>query len=365
MQDRQDLPQGHPSTSSRALTLVTGVPGWLGNRLVEVLLAGLPDVPAMSSPDRSRRIRCLVMPGQDISALSLPGQVEVCYGDLRDFAAVQAFCEGAQGATLFHSAGVVHPTRFVREFYDVNVTGTRHLLQAAEAAAIRRAIVLSSNSPIGTNQRNNHRFDETSPYNPYMNYGRSKMLMEQLVHEYQERGVMETVIVRPTWYYGPHQPQRQTTFFRMIRSGRVPVVGDGENLRSLTYIDNLCQALLLCERVSGANGQTYWIADRSPYSMNAIIATIANLMETEFGLRVVSGRLRLPALASQVAWLADALIQRLGIYNQNIHVLSEMNKTIACSIAKAQRELGYDPQVDLEEGMRRSLAWCLEQGIRL
>ena len=55
----------------------------------------------------------------------------------------------------------------------------------------------------------------------------------------------------------------------------------------------------------------------------------------------------------------------MGFYHQKIHVLSEMNKTIACSIEKAQRELGYNPPVALEEGMRRSLAWCLAQGLSL
>ncbi len=59
------------------------------------------------------------------------------------------------------------------------------------------------------------------------------------------------------------------------------------------------------------------------------------------------------------------LIQRLGLYQQKIHVLSEMNKNIACSVEKAQRELGYAPTVELEEGMRRSLAWCQAHGIAL
>ena len=93
--------------------------------------------------------------------------------------------------------------------------------------------------------------------------------------------------------------------------------------------------------------------------------TVERLMEEEFGLPVAHRRLRLPYLAGQVAQLADGTLQALGFYHQKIHVLSEMNKTIACSIAKAARELGYDPTVELEEGMRRSLAWWLERGIPL
>src|SRR5438034_11495672 len=73
-------------------------------------------------------------------------------------------------------------------------------------------------------------------------------------------------------------------------------------------------------------------------------------------------RLRLPALASRVAAVADALLQAMGRYQQEVHVLSEMSQTIACSIARAERELGYDPRIELEEGMRRSIRWCLEHG---
>ena len=62
---------------------------------------------------------------------------------------------------------------------------------------------------------------------------------------------------------------------------------------------------------------------------------------------------------------ADALAQRAGRYVQAVHVLGEMDKTIACDISVARSELGYDPQVALEEGMRRSIRWCVEQGLTL
>ena len=345
--------------------LITGAPGWLGTRLVQVLLGKVPELSALSQPDRTRQIRCLVVPGVDPSSLPASEQVELVVGDLRARDQVEAFCSDAAGATLFHCAGLVHPARYVRDLYDVNVDGTRHLLQAAERAGISQAIVISSNSPVGTNHHRDHRFDEHSPYDPYMRYGHSKMLMERVVHEVQARGKLETVILRPAWFYGPGQPGRQTTFFRMIRKGVVPLVGAGENLRSMSYIDSVCQALLLCRSTPVANGQTYWIADQRPYSMNEIIDTVEVLMEEEFGLQVAHRRLQLPSIASEVARLSDGLIQQLGLYHQKLHVLSEMNKTIACSIDKARRDLGYEPAIELEEGMRRSLAWCLANGIDL
>jgi len=151
----------------------------------------------------------------------------------------------------------------------------------------------------------------------------------------------------------------------MIRDGKAPIVGDGENRRSMAYVDNICQGLLLCEKVDRAAGQIYWIADRRPYEMNEIIATIEKVMEKDFNVQCKHGRMKLPGVASEVAWVFDAMIQGVGSYHQKLHVLSEMNKTIACTIDKAESELGYDPKVDLEEGMRRSIKWMMERGEKL
>jgi nucleoside-diphosphate-sugar epimerase len=346
-------------------TLVTGAPGWVGTRLIQVLFEGLAGVPTKPTWVERRQVRALVVAGADSSVLCRSGRAEIVAGNLRSLEDLRRFCRGAEGGVLFHCAGIVHPRLFVRELYEVNLKGTRNLLRAAEEAGVRRVVVLSSNSPAGNNPRPDDRFDESSPYHPYMTYGRSKMLMELAVREFQDRGQIETVILRPTWFYGPGQPERQSAFFRMIRNGRVPIVGDGENMRSMVYIDNLCQAILLCENIPVANGQTYWVADRRPYSMNEITGTVERLMEEEFGLPVAHRRLRLPRAVGEIAQACDAAIQGLGLYQQRVHVLSEMNKTIACSIQRAQHDLGYEPMIDLEEGMRRSLAWCYEKGIPL
>jgi nucleoside-diphosphate-sugar epimerase len=342
--------------------LITGVPGWLGNRLVRVLL----DTMTSSSDSAGKnKIRCLILPGQHYPWFSKGNGVEIIEGDLRDPLSLKTFCRDCEGATLFHCAGVVHPARRTREFFDVNVMGARNILQVCESAHLKRAVVVSSNSAAGVNPSRDHLFDEDTPCKPYMGYGRSKKMMEQVVNDFQSRGNLETVVVRPTWFYGPEHPRHLTTFFRMIRRGVAPVVGDGENLRSMTYIDNLCQALLLCEKNPEANGQTYWISDSRPYTMNEIIGTIERLMECEFGLSVTGRRLRLPSLVGDIAWMADNLLQNLGFYNQKTHVLSEMNKNIACSIEKARCQLGYNPLVSLEEGMRRAMAWSLSKGLSL
>lgn len=345
------------------LALVTGSTGWLGKRFVRLLTARDFDHDALLELPYPTHVRCLVQPGESGAELqAMSPHIEVMTGDLRNPADCAHFVEGSRGAYLFHASGVIHPRR-VKDFYNINVEGARNLLEAAETAGVHRIVAVSSNSPIGCNPHRDHLFDESSPYHPYMSYGRSKMLMELAIKEVEARGKLETVIVRPPWFYGPDQPARQTQFFSMIRQGKGPIVGSGDNLRSMAYIDNLFQGMMLAAVTEKARGQIYWIADRRPYTMNEVIDTVERLLADEFKLTVKYKRLRLPGFASEVALLADKTIQSLGIYQMQIHVLSEMNKTIACSVEKAQRELGYRPTIGLEEGMRRSIQWCFDQGI--
>ena len=86
------------------------------------------------------------------------------------------------------------------------------MLEAATRAGVRRFVHVSSNSPVGCNPNPEHRFDEDAPYNPYMNYGRSKKEAEDLVNAAHLSGAIECVIIRPPWFYGPGQPPRQTEF---------------------------------------------------------------------------------------------------------------------------------------------------------
>jgi nucleoside-diphosphate-sugar epimerase len=344
---------------------VTGYPGWLGNRLLHFLHEPHPDYPAHLQQPRFERVRCLVLPGTDTAAISSRRpDVELVEGDIRDPAAVGRLCAGAEGATAFHLAGIIHPKR-IQELFDINTQGTRHLLAAASAAGVRRIVATSSNSPAGASRNPATRFDENAPYKPYMAYGRSKKEMEDALNAAHASGAIETTILRPCWFYGPEQPPRQSQFFTMIREGKAPIVGDGESRRSMSYVDNTSLGLLLAAASDRAAGQTYWIADERPYSMNEIVDTVENLLENEFGMEVAHDRMRLPSIASEVALAVDATIQRTGLYEQKIHVLSEMNKTIACTVEKARTELAYEPRVELEEGMRRSIRWCIEAGQEL
>jgi nucleoside-diphosphate-sugar epimerase len=149
----------------------------------------------------------------------------------------------------------------------------------------------------------------------------------------------------------------------MIRAGRFPVFGDGGQRRSMVYVDNLVDGVLLA-RDRGRTGGAYWIADLRPYEVREIVTTVQEALRAE-GLSTSSKVLRVPTVISSAAEVADRAIQRAGRYQQAAHVLGEMSKTIACDISAAVDELGYDPQVELLEGMRRSIRWCLDRGLAL
>lgn len=333
--------------------VVTGASGWLGQNLVRALAA-----------DRAR-VRCLVPAADEAPLLELVNPVvETLVGDVRDPAVIDRLFEGLGPASVFHAAAVIHPQRKVRELFDVNVGGTQLVLDRARRAGVSRFVHVSSNSPFGANPTADDRFTEDSEFNPYLGYGRSKMEAEQLVQRTGDRGDLATVIVRAPWFYGPHQPPRQSQFFAAVRGGRFPLVSPGTQRRSMVFTGHLVQGLLLAEATVAAQGRAYWIADPEPYELQEILASVRTALEAE-GLPVSGRQPRIPALVGTVAASADALLQGRGRYVQPLHVLGELRDTIACDISRARAELGYTPTTSLVDGMRASIRWCLARGDQL
>ncbi|WP_085027665.1 NAD-dependent epimerase/dehydratase family protein [Ensifer aridi] len=352
----------NPITLNAPLVLLTGAAGWLGKRVTSALTTGLPETGLFARGPFS--VRALVPVGEDVSHLREQG-LDIVRGDIRDMRSVRAFVAGAEGAVLIHMAGIIHP-KTVAQFEAINTQGTINLVTAAQKAGVRRAVIMSSNSPMGCNPHPDHRFTEESPYNPSAGYGRSKMLMEKALRaEIAAGGPMEIVIVRAPWFYGPNQPPRQTLFFKMVKDGRFPIVGSGRNRRSMGYTDNLAQGILLAAAHERAAGEIFWLADETPYTMNEIVEVVGKVLREDFGMTVKPNQFHLPVIVGDIATIVDVTLQYAGIYLQQIHVLSEMNKTIACDITKAKNVLGYTPKIALREGMRLSIDWCLKNGQKI
>lgn len=338
-------------------TVVTGANGWLGRALVHRLLA---------DPGRAR-LRLLAHSTSDAGALrdfvGDRAEVEIVIGDVSRADTAKRLLHGVGAdADVLHTAGIIHPSK-VRQFTEVNVNGTRHVTEAALDAGVRRLVHVSSNSPFGTNPHRDDTFRADEPFNPYLGYGKSKMFAEMAVNESAAAG-LDTAIVRPPWFYGPFQPPRQTTFFRMVRAGKFPVIGNGDQRRSMVYVDNLVDGVLAAELTPGAKGKGYWIADARAYTVEEIVETVGRAL-TDEGLSVAPPTTHLPRLAARVAETGDRVLQAVGVYQQQLHVLGEMGHTIACDISRSTAEIGYEPRVELYEGMRRSIRWCIENGLEL
>ncbi len=331
--------------------LVTGVPGWLGNRFLEMLFASQLGIPEKCS------VRCLVQPSRAaemVPDLTGAGRVEIFPADITGGASLKGACSGVD--VVFHAAGLIHPGR-PAELFSVNTRGTLNLISEARASGVTRFVYISSNSAAGVNRARHKPMRETDGPRPYMNYGLSKYYAECIVRSFQATAGMETVILRPCWFYGPNQPRRQSRFFRMIRRGDPLIFGDGFNLRSMSYVDNVCRAMALAALKKEASGRTYWIADARPYTTLEIYGTIAGLLGVErFRPRF------LPGFVPDACALADRVLQAAGLYLTEMHVAGEMNKDIFCSVERAEAELGYKPEVELREGMRRSIESCRKRG---
>jgi nucleoside-diphosphate-sugar epimerase len=347
------MPTSTPDAPRPAVIVITGAAGWLGQNLVRAV-----------APDRDA-VRCLVRTDEEASLLGLVGpSVQTVVGDVRDPTALDRLFDGVGGASVVHAAAVIHPQRRIQELHDVNVGGTQLVLDRARRAGVGRFVHISSNSPFGANPTPTDVFTEDSPFDPYLGYGRSKADAEQLVATATQRGDVEAVVLRPPWFYGPFQPDRQTQWFRAVRRGRFPLVGDGTNRRSMVFTGNLVHAVLRAEVAEGAVGRAYWVADGEPLEMRTILATVRAALEAE-GLPTSGGQPRLPRVAGVVAERVDRFLQDRGRYLQAVHVLGELKDTIACDISRARAELGYDPPTDLLDGMRASIRWCVERGMAL
>ena len=305
--------------------LVTGGLGWLGRGLVHALTDGLPDVAALRSPPSDVAVR--VLDAAPVGG-TLGGRVEVVTGDVRDAGDCTRFCAGAKDAILFHTAGIIHPAR-VRDFYDVNVAGTRNVLAAAAAAGVRRAVVMSSNSPCGCNPHPDHRFDETSPYRPRTPYNASKAAADHFVRAYHETFGLPVTISNCSNNYGPYQfPEKVIPLFatHALDDEPLPLYASTTHRREWLHVIDHCRAIeLVLEK--GEVGETYNVGS----GVEATIEQIADLVLDALG---------------KPASLKTIVPDRPG-----------HDRRYLLDSAKLRRELGWAPTVDFDDGIRDTVTW--------
>ena len=328
--------------------LITGVPGWLTG----ALLASFVE----SEPQGLTSMRCLVQRQLSIDAdlflRDYPLEMEIVYGDLRDADSLSTALRGVD--TVLHSGAILH-VRHTRDWYETNSSGTKKLAAEAVKAGVERFVFISSNAAAGRSDSYDHLRTEAEKPRPLSHYGKSKWLAEQAVNALQAQ--METVILRPCMFYGPPVPKRHIDVYQRILDGRMPLVGDGNFARSLSHIDNLVQGSLLALTHPAAVGQTYYIADRLVYTTRQVTEAMAK------ALKVIPRFIQLPRLMAPLAYNLDMTLAAAGFYLQTLHLVGEADWHVGVSIEKACRELGYDPKVELFEGMQQAVDWCRSKGL--
>lgn len=228
------------------LALVTGATGLLGSHIVAQL--GLRNTPA----------RALCRPGSDTRFLRSIG-AEIVAGDLTDPGSLRRACAGVD--RVYHSAARVGDWGSWKEFSRISIDGTRHLLEAAAEAKVRRFLHISSISVYGQVDGQGLLLDEGAPLGVKLTrwnyYARAKVDAEKHVWDMHESGRLPVTVIRPSWLYGPRDRATLPRLIDSIRRRKLKLIGDGNNRVNVVHASNVAEAALLAAQSERGVGEAY------------------------------------------------------------------------------------------------------------
>lgn len=320
---------------------LTGASGYTGGHILKRLLA------------RGDSVKALVRGGAVTPELTSTG-AEIIRGVLANADDAQRLVQGCDAvmhiAAVYRTAG--HPDSYYRE---INVEGTRKLLEASAQAGVRRFVHTSTVGVHGDVR--NPPADENAPIAPSDIYQQTKAEADALAREFGRAHGLEVAIVRPGAIYGPGET-RLLKVFRSIARGRYAVVGKGTPHYHLVYIDDLVDGFLLALDRPEAAGEAFIIAGPRSVSQDELAREVA---------AATGGSVwpfHIPAWPIQrLGDIVEAICIPLGI-EPMIHRrrVDFWVKNRSFSIEKARRLLGYAPKVDWIEGINRTARWYRDNG---
>ena len=307
--------------------LVTGADGFIGSHLTEMLLAEGYKVRALSYYNSFNNWGWLE--GVDHPAL------EVVSGDVRD----PDFCRHITNGcgTVFHLAALIAiPYSYVApdSYVDTNIRGTLNMCQAARDCGVERIVVTSTSEVYGTAQY--VPIQETHPRQPQSPYSATKIGADAIAMSFYNAFGLPVVIARPFNTYGPRQSARAIipTIISQIASGERRIkVGDLRPTRDFNYVTDTCRGFMALGAASGIEGQDINIATGTEISMADTLGLIAELMGADVEYVVDQERLR-PTNSEVMRLCGDS--------------------------TRIRRLTGWQPEVSLEEGLRRTIEWFTE-----
>ncbi len=323
--------------------LITGATGLLGGHLIQAL------------QQRGEQIRALVLPIENAERLQAQG-VEVVRGDVTDATTLAPAVKGRD--IIFHLAGMMGVNCPLADYRRVNVTGSDNLYQAAQAAGARRFVHTSSHNVYGLGHG---RFlEEEDPLRPDPDpYSISKAEGDRLIRQRMLTSTMETVVIRPGTFFGPGDRLHFGRIAQRMKNGKGLIVGRGNNALPFCYVTDVVQGFMLAAYHPNAPGNVYNISNDRPLTQAEMFNAIADDVGGKRpALHVPYIPLYYGSMAAErMAALTHSkpMVTRLGAMmfgTDNRH-----------SVEKARRELGYEPKVEIREGLKLAAAWFNAGGL--
>ncbi len=311
--------------------LITGATGFIGRHLAASLSKVYP-------------VRCLVRKTSDIKKLT-DLNVDLVCGDLLEKNSLAPALDEVD--LVFHLAAEVYSKKGV-DYYNANVMGTKNLLEISKGKNIKKVIYLSSVA-VYKPVKERKLLTEESECGPITVYGKSKLAAETLV----KQSNIPFVIVRAPVIYGPHQPPPINRFFlSALKRKKVYILGDGHNLRSICFVENLTDGLALLINKPETDGKTYLLSDETPYTFNQITLTISKM--SDLNIKIVY----LPRILAGISWQIYKLMGNFfDLHFVGLYGIKTMQMHLGCDTTKATNEIAYRPSISLEAGIKRTVEW--------
>lgn len=315
--------------------LITGGSGFVGGRLIQRMVA------------RGWRVRALVRSDEALKIVSRLGAQPV-HGSLDDPASLAAATRGCD--VVIHVAALFKLWGNREEFERSNVQGTANLLRAAAASSVRRLVQVGAAAVVMGDLEAMLQVNESRPTQErsWAPYSASKVRSEALVLAANHTGVFETVVVRPPMIWGDGMPTLDH-MVETVLAGQFRWVGDGSQAMSTAHVDNVCLAVELAIE-KGRGGEAYFVSDGVDSTLKQVIS---GLLQTR-SVDVPRASAPLPiawAMAFIMEWMWRTFA-RPGEPPITRQMLRLIGKPFTLDIGKAQRELGYRPEVTWEQGIK-------------
>jgi len=254
---------------------------------------------------------------------------------------------------VYHLAAAQHEANVPdARFWEVNVEGTRNILEASAVAGVKRFV---HGSTIGVYGSLSGEIDENSPVNPDNIYGVTKLEGEKLAVSFRDR--LPVVVIRISETYGPGD-YRLLKLFKAIRKGAFFMLGRGTNKHHLIYIDDLIEGLFLAATVEEAAGKVFVLSGKAPLTTAEMVEIIAR----DLGKKIPRFHVPIsPVLA--LARITEAVLKPLGI-QPPIHRrrLDFFRKSFVFSAREPARVLSFAPSISFERGVAETSKWYREMG---